>query len=83
MMNSEYSDLYANAFGYKRKQYKKDETIYMKKLEEGFIVFKIKKDNKYVNFFFNDKQKTFKVGDMLLSILEEKPLAWELENDNV
>ena len=55
----------------------------MKKLEEGFIVFKIKKDNKYVNFFFNDKQKTFKVGDMLLSILEEKPLAWELENDNV
>lgn len=81
--NKHYCDAYAKAFGYKQLEYQKNELVYIKKLKEGFIVFDVQKNDKYVNFSFNGAEKIFKVTDLGLALLENMPIAWEAENGNI
>ena len=82
-MNSSFIDSYAKTFGYKQLQYQRKKSIYIKKINDEFIIFETKKNNKYVKFFYNETVKEFKISDMCLAVIENTPLAWELENDNL
>jgi hypothetical protein len=79
--NNTYVKEYADNFSYKQLNchgiFKKE--TYVKLVDDNFIVIESIEESKYVNFFFNKKTKTFKKSDLLLSILENIPVAWEQE----
>ena len=82
--NNFYIKEYAKAFGYNHLKYQVGKTVYVKTLPKGFSIFSIEHGDKYVNFFFNEQEKIFKVGDLALALLENTPLtSWEQTNDNV
>jgi len=82
--NSFYVKEYAKKFDYKRLNYHDvfEKETYIKNVDDDFIVIESLKESKYVNFYFNEKTKTFKKSDLILSILENTPVAWEKENAN-
>ena len=82
-MTDNYLKKYSDAFNYKQLLHPIDfkKEIYVKKTHDSFIILEALKASKYVNFYFNDKSKTFKKSDLLLSILENTPVGWEEEND--
>jgi len=82
MNNSTYVKEYAENFNYKRLEYPSifEKETYVKLVDDNFIVIESLKESKYVNFYFNEKTKTFKKSDLLLSVLENIPVAWESEN---
>tara|TARA_R110001592_G_scaffold116995_4_gene318673 strand:- start:318 stop:566 length:249 start_codon:yes stop_codon:yes gene_type:complete len=82
-MTDDYLKKYADRFNYKQLVYPIDfkKETYVKKTHDSFIVLEALKESKYVNFYFNDKSKTFKKSDLLISILENTPVGWEEEND--
>tara|TARA_Y100000593_G_C4306486_1_gene336022 strand:- start:361 stop:618 length:258 start_codon:yes stop_codon:yes gene_type:complete len=73
---------YAKKFKYKKLIHSAIETkeIFVKNIGNEFLVMESDKDSKYVNFYFNENFKTFKKGDLFLGIIENTPLAWEVEN---
>ena len=75
---------YATRFSYKKLKHtdSQDKITYVKRVEAEFIVMESLKDSKYINFYFNDKVKTFKKTDLILSVLENTPAGWDEENDN-
>ena len=85
MHNSNYVKEYAKNFNYKRLNSPDifEKETYVKLVNDNFIVIESLKKSKYVNFYFNEKTKTFKKSDLLLSILENIPVAWESENANI
>ena len=85
MNNSSYVKEYAKNFNYKRLDYPNifEKETYVKLVDDNFIVIESLKASKYVNFYFNEKTKTFKKSDLLLSVLENIPVAWERENANI
>ena len=80
--NSFYVKEYAEKVNYKQLNYHNifEKETYIKNVDDDFIVIESLKESKYVNFYFNEKTKTFKKSDLLLSILENTPIAWEQEN---
>ena len=84
MSNNDYVKEYAKIFGYKQLDYHCifPKESYVKLINGGFVVIESLKESKYVNFYFNEKTKIFKKSDLLLSILENTPVAWERENAN-
>ena len=80
--NSFYVKEYAEKVNYKQLNYHNifEKETYIKNVDDDFIVIESLKESKYVNFYFNEKTKTFKKSDLLLSILENTPVAWEQEN---
>ena len=84
MMKNDCVKEYAKKFNYKKLEHTdslKKET-YIKRVSKEFIVIESLKSSKYINFYFNDKVKTFKKTDLILSILENTPAGWDEENDN-
>ena len=84
MINDQYLKKYAKTFGYKEFQtpgceYSKNKTMYLKQNKSGFMVIEKLSESKYVNFYFNDKFKTFKESDLIHAIIEQTPVAWEEE----
>jgi len=73
---------YAKKFRYKKLEYSDsfEKETYIKHVKEDFIVIELLRESKYVNFYFNDKVKTFKKTDLVLSVLENTPVGWEEEN---
>ena len=75
--NNIYLKYYAKKFGY----VSDDSTgcSYTKNTREGSILMLSSNQSKYVEFFFNEKNKTFRKGDLFLAVLNETPVAWEAE----
>lgn len=83
MKSEEYIKDYVKAFNYKEVKYpdRRDKKMYLKKVEEGFIIIESLDESKYVYFYLNEKSKTFKKSDLLLCAIEQTPAAWEAENE--
>ena len=82
MMKNDCVKAYAKKFRYKKLEYSDsfEKETYIKHVKEDFIVIELLRESKYVNFYFNDKVKTFKKTDLVLSVLENTPVGWEEEN---
>tara|TARA_A100001515_G_scaffold137302_1_gene129771 strand:+ start:211 stop:456 length:246 start_codon:yes stop_codon:yes gene_type:complete len=74
-----YLSEYARIFNYRQFINSENKKVFLKRTNEGFIVFEPDIEEKYVNFYFNEKTKKFKSGDLFLAVLEATPIAWELE----
>ena len=84
MMKNDCVKEYAKKFSYNKLEHTdsvKKET-YIKRVKKAFIVIESLIESKYVNFYFNEKVKTFKKTDLILSILENTPAGWDEENDS-
>jgi len=85
-MKNKYLEDYATTFGYKRinpdsDTHMKRTSIYFKKVNNDCMVIEKIDGDKYVNFYLNNKHKTFKESDLLLAIMENSPVAWEKESE--
>ena len=54
---------------------------YRKITLEGCVTFSSDIDSKYVDFKLGEKTKKFKKGDLFLAVLDQTPIAWEIEKD--
>ena len=81
MKNNECVKHYAERFNYKEIMYPvvTNKKVYLKEVNEGFIVIESLSESKYVNFYLNDETKTFKKSDLMICALERIPAAWEAE----
>lgn len=82
MSKYNYLNKYAEMFNYNILETAEDNSlIYLKKTKEGFVVIEKIKESKYINFYHQKQIKTFKESDLFLGIINETPIAWEVEND--
>ena len=80
MKQNNYLQKYADHFNYKEIPTEaKNKKLFFKKTTSGFLVIEKTGNDKYVNFYYNQKQKTFKESDLILSIMEGLPIAWNEE----
>ena len=79
MINENYVQHYAKSFNYKKVEQLQNKSMYIKETSKGFVVIESEKYSKYVNFFLNEDQKIFKKSDLLLGIIDETAIAWEVE----
>ena len=81
-MNNEYLKAYVRKFGYKSfEPPKTDKSLHVKHTSLGFVSIENVKKSKYVKFCLNEKVKTFKKSDLLLRVIENIPIGWEVENE--
>ena len=73
---------YRVSFGYKEiENFRLSKKMYIKETSKGMIVIEHQVDSKYVNFFLNSENKTFKKGDLAIALIESTPVAWKEENE--
>jgi len=73
-----YIEKYASTFGY---THVKATSIYAKETTCGLVLMRNNTNSKYVDFFLDKKNKTFRKGDLLFAIMNMAPVAWECENE--
>tara|TARA_A100001011_G_scaffold191028_1_gene199677 strand:- start:137 stop:388 length:252 start_codon:yes stop_codon:yes gene_type:complete len=74
---------YTDVFKYERVIYSTniDKKLYLKDVTDGFIIIESLDESKHVNFYFNDKVKSFRKSDLLICAMEKIPAAWEEESE--
>ena len=67
---------YAQTFGYKVLDQGEPKNLsYIKRTCSGFIVIESCASDRYVSFYYNEKNKVFKKSDLILSLIDRTPVA--------
>lgn len=53
--------------------------VFTKKLGDFYMILELDENPKYVNFYYKEKKKVFKQGDLALCVLEGMPVCHEEE----
>ena len=53
--------------------------VYTKKLGDAYMILELDEDPKYVNFYYKEKKKVFRQGDLALCMLNGTPICHEEE----